>query len=560
MAPKTKRRTQTKREYAEMDHSYKKVSSGGKYRSKKKKRSGKSSAILTVCFSALIILAIMAGSIYLFNADLTGTIADGITVAGVDVGGMTRQEAANAITAATKDTYPTETMVVTVLDSQVLLTPGQTKVKLNISKAVRLAFRQKEAGAVDITDCITLDEGAVQDALTPLGEKYSSTLSQTTYEVTGTAPNQELVVNLGKPEYGLDMNRLYKQVLQAYSENKFQTEGTCEMIEPNPLELQPILDKYYIAPVDATFDTETGEVIEGVDGYGFDLEAAEKTIANAAYGTSVKIPFISIAPSVTADNLTSALYKDELGSYTATSESETDRDTNLRLACEAINGMVVKPGEVFSYNKALGERTAKRGYKPGPTFVNGKTTTTIGGGICQVSSALYNCVLQADLEIKTRKNHGYAVSYVKLGMDAAVSWGSLDFCFANNTSYPIRIEASAKGGETTVKLIGTDEKDYYVEMEYEVLATYGYETTYETMDANNSGGYKNGDYIVEPHTGYSVKTYRCKYSKETKELISKDEEDASYYNKCDAVICQISGSTTPGIGNGGVTDGDGLLP
>lgn len=564
MAQKSTRRTRARRKADEMEQSYRRVSSRGKYQKKKKKRSDKPSATVTVCVAVIVIAAIAAGCVYLYHVDQSGIIADNVTVAGVNVGGMTQTEAIRAVTEATKDTYTQTAMTVTVLESQIQISPVVSGASLNVRAAVRAAFRHGQSGdIIDISPYLNLNESAIKEALNELGDKYSSTLSQTTYEVTGTAPDQVLVVQLGVPEYGLDMNLLYQQVLETYSANVFSMESSCGMIEPEPLDLKSILADYYIAPVDASFDKDTFEVTAGIDGYGFDLDKARKTLEESAYGSTVRIPFTSIPPQITADTLASTLYKDTLATFTATAESETNRDTNLRLACEAINGMVINPGEVFSYNNALGERTAAKGYKPGPSFVNGKETSTIGGGICQVSSALYYCALTADLDIRVRENHGYAVSYVPLGMDAAVSWGSLDFCFANNTNFPIRIEASADGGTTTVTLVGTDEKDYYVELEYEVLATYSYDTTYQTMSADNSGGYRNGDYITEPHTGYSIKTYRCKYNKETNERISKDEEDASYYNKCDAVICVISGeSSNPsqGIGNGGVTDADGALP
>lgn len=564
MAQKHTRPTRARREAEEIERSYRRVTSGGRYQKREKKGSGKRNTTAIICVSVLAVIAIIVGCIFLYNADQTGTIAAHVTVAGVDVGGMTQAEAIRAVTEATKNTYTQIPMTVTVLRSQIQIDPKVSNASLNVRAAVKAAFRHGKSGeAVDISPYLHLNESAIKKALNELGIAYSSTLSQSTYEVTGTAPEHVLVVTLGVPEYGLDMNTLYSQVLEAYSANVFTMEGDCGMIEPAPLDLQAILDKYYIAPVDATFDKKTYAIIEGVDGYGFDLEKAEKTLAEAAYGSTVQIPFTNIPPQITAEMLKNTLYKDTFATFTATYESEANRDTNLRLACEAINGIIINPGEVFSYNQALGERTAARGYKPGPTFVNGKTTTTIGGGICQVSSCLYNCALMADLDIRTRENHGYAVSYVRLGMDAAVSWGSLDFCFANNTNYPIRIEASASGGTTTVTLVGTDEKDYYVEMEYEVLATYNYETTYQTLSADNSDGYKNGDYIVEPHTGYSIKTYRCKYSKATEQLLSKAEEDASYYSRCDAVVCVISGGTgnsNQGIGNGGVTDADGALP
>ena len=559
---RTKRRTRARREDAEIERAYRSASRGGKYQKRKKRRSGKTSATATTCIALLILAAIICGCIYIFNAGQKGVIADGITIAGVDVGGLTQSEAIRAVNQATKDTYKKTPMSVTVLETQIQIDPKVSNASLNVRKAVRAAFTSDSEAVVDITKFLNLDEDAIKEELQILGAKYSSTLSQSKYEVTGTAPNQVLIVNLGTPEYGLDMNALYQKVLDAYNNNVFAVTGECGQIIPEPVDLQGILDKYYVAPIDATFDKKTFSVVEGVDGYGYDVAEAEKKLADAGYGSTVEIKFSSIPPKVTAQSLTDSLYKDTLSTLTATSESEPDRDTNLRLACEAINGVVINPGEVFSYNNALGERTSARGYKPGPSYANGKTTTTIGGGICQVSSCLYNCVLLADLEIINRRNHSFTVDYVKLGLDAAVSWGTLDFRFKNNTDLPIRIEASAEGGVTTVSLIGTDTKDYYVEMEYDVLSTLAYETTYQTLPSDNKDGYKNGDYIIEPHTGYSVQTYRCKYNKETKERISREKEDGSYYQKCDAVVCVIEGSSgsSQGIGNGSVTDSDGRLP
>lgn len=565
MAKQATHRKNTKRDDDELERSYRKVSSGGKYQKKRKKRGPRASAVLTICIAILVIAAIAVGCVYIYNSNQNGVIADGVTLAGVDVGGMTQAEAISAVTKATENTYTQTPMVVKVLDSQITIEPSVSKASLNVRSAVRAAFKQGKAGdTIDISSYLNLDEDAIRNALNALGTKYSSTLSQSTYEVTGTAPNQVLVVSLGVPEYGLDMNQLYQQVLTAYSANIFTTEGTCGLIEPKEVDLQAILDQYYIAPVDAAFDKNTYEIIEGADGYGFDLEAAQKVLKEADYGATVEIRFTAIKPAVTAATLNDSLYKDTLATWTATEpDSDADRNVNLKLACEAINGIVINPGEVFSYNNALGERTAEKGYRYGPSFANGKETKTIGGGICQVSSALYYCAMVADLDIRTRENHGFTVSYVPLGMDAAVSWGSLDFCFKNTTSYPIRIEASADGGSTTVTLLGIDEKDYYVELRYEVLATYSYDTVYETYSSDNTNGYKEGDVIQKGHTGYSVKTYRGKYDKDTKELIEETEEAASYYNKLDKVVCTISGSIdgpSQGIGNGGVTEADGALP
>ncbi|MBQ8358817.1 MAG: VanW family protein [Oscillospiraceae bacterium] len=570
MANKTSSRSRAKRQQDELETAYHKKSR------KKAKKSNRAAAVVAISFAVIaIVLCVAAGYIYFMNAELDGVILENVTVAGVDVGGMTQADAINAVRNATADTYSKTPMVVKVLESQAEI-PVSHVGSLDVAGAVKAAYKFGNSGSqskrqeqqqiamqsgytVDITPYLKLDETAIRDILNELGANYSSTLSQSSYEVTGSAPNQTLVVNLGVPEYGLDLNKLYDQVLDAYSRNVFFVEGVCGMIEPDPIDLESINSKYYIAPTDASFDTKTFEVIEGVDGYGLDIEAAQKALTEAAYGTTVEIPFSAIKPEVTAEKLSAKLFRDQLATYTAKHNSDSDRDTNLRLACEAINGMVLYPGDVFSYNDALGERTAARGYKLGPSYAGNQTVMTYGGGICQVSSALYHCTLVAELETLVRENHSFAPAYMPLGMDAAVSWGSMDFRFRNSSDYPVRIEASATGGSVTVTLMGTNEKDYYIELEYETISEEDYSVSYKTMAADNSEGYKDGDYITEPYKGYQVKTYRCKYNSETKELISRDFIDQSVYKKRDGVICRIEGNSS-GIGGGVISDNDGALP
>ncbi len=578
-----------KRTYAEQqqERSKRRTNIHGKYSKKKQKRSGKRYFFLIVIIALIAIgVSLFAGYQYFLNADLNGIILKNVYVAGVDVGGMTQADAIEAVKNATDSTFSQTKMVVKVLDSQTELSTDWCK-NLNVRAAVKAAYsfgntgsesKRKEEQQIALTDGYTvdiipylqIDTQAIKDALAKLGENYNTTLSQSTYEITGEKPNQSLVITLGVPEYGLNLNQLYDDVMAAYNRNTFYTEGTCGMIEPDAIDLDAIYAQYHTPAVDASFNKSNFEIIEGSDGYGFKLDEAKAQLDAAAYGDTVTIPFCAIPPAITAKELSEKLYSDTLSTYTAVSDSDDNRDTNLRLACEAINNKVMYPGDVFSYNEALGERTAERGYKPGPSYAGNETVETIGGGICQVSSALYYCAMVADLEILLRDNHGFATTYMPLGMDATVSWGSLDFRFRNNTDYPIRIEATASGGSITVSIVGTDTKDYYVKMEYDVLATYNYDTTYRTVSADNLEGYRDGDYIVEPYTGYDIKTYRCKYKKDTDELISKDFEASSAYRKRDAVICQIESTETtaptvgdiqvPGIGGGGISEDPGALP
>lgn len=580
MAKNKKKSTRAHREQDELEVAYRSMS-GSRRKSKKKKLSGsnRTAGIIAICIAvAAIVIGIAAGYIYFQNAQLDGIILENVSVAGVDVGGMSQSDAINAVRAATSNTYSKKPMVVKVLDSQAEI-PVKYVGSLDVRGAVKAAYKFGNSGSqsvrqeqqqvamssgftVDLSPYLQLNEAGIRSVLAELGSNYNSTLSQSTYEVTGTAPNQTLVVELGMPEYGLDLDALYQQVLDAYSRNIFLVEGQCGMIAPDSIDLDTIHSSHYVAPVDASFDPDTFEAVEGQDGYGFDLESAKKKLESAPYGSTVEIPFVRIPPEITAEKLSKTLYRDALATYSAASASDSDRDTNLRLACEAINGMILYPGDVFSYNDALGERTLARGYKLGPSYAGNKTVMTPGGGICQVSSALYYCVLMSELDVLVRENHSFAPSYVPLGMDATVSWGSIDFRFRNSTDYPIRIEATASGGTTTVTLIGTEVRDYEIKLEYEELSKLEYSISYKTMSPSNAEGYKDGDYITEPYTGYQIKTYRCKYDKTTGELLSRDYIDQSSYKKRDGVICRIEDDSSvgsengseSGIGNGRVTE------
>lgn len=146
--------------------------------------------------------------------------------------------------------------------------------------------------------------------------------------------------------------------------------------------------------------------------------------------------------------------------------------TNLRLAASKINGTVLLPNEEFSYNSVVGERTINAGYKMAATYSNGAVVDGLGGGICQISSTLYDAVVMANLKITTRRNHQFVTSYVPAGKDATVVWGSQDFKFVNSRKNPVRITATVQGGVATVQVWGIKEEvEYDISIETKKIAT-----------------------------------------------------------------------------------------
>ena len=181
---------------------------------------------------------------------------------------------------------------------------------------------------------------------------------------------------------------------------------------------------------------------------------------------------------------------DLLGSATTGYQTgDTNHDTNVRLAAEHINGTVLYPGEEFSAEKIIGPTTKEYGFLPGDTYENGKVVESYGGGVCQTTSTLYDAVLAAELKVTERHNHSYLVSYVEPGFDASISEGLMDFCFENNTSAPIYIQAVTKNGYLTFNIYGEESRDSdrTISFESKTLNTTEVETTYETDSSKPYG-------------------------------------------------------------------------
>ena len=543
-------------------------------------------AILSIGIAATVLVLCVAICIWFYfvsTAD-NGLIMDNTYVAGVNIGGMTPEEAKAALTHSSVGNYTSKNIVIKLPDTTLELSPKDVNVKLDLDLLVQDAYNYGRDGSrsdriaamaaaatskreIDLLSYMTLDTFYIQDTITQLMAQTGSVLTQPSVEVEGTRPSatipegarpadgeeqldpteeiyQTLKITMGTPGRTFDSEALYDQILDAYNNNDFSAITVEYTVEnPQPFDLDTLIQEYCTNPVDAVLNTDDYTVSDEIWGYGFNETAAEDLLSVAEYGETVTLPMTYRKPDVLRSDIESTLFQDELSSADTPYYFNPDRTNNLDLACKAINKVLVKPGEVFSFNDTLGERTAEKGYKPAGAYVDGETVDQVGGGICQVASTIYYCALYADLEIVEREEHMYTADYLPLGMDATVNWGTLDLKFRNNTDHPIRIEANADNGYVTVTLIGTDDKSYYVEMEYKIEKEYQWETVEKKMKEDNEKGYEDGEVIQSGWMGYSVDTYKCKYDKETDELISKEFETHSEYEKRDKLICKIDKPT-----------------
>lgn len=206
------------------------------------------------------------------------------------------------------------------------------------------------------------------------------------------------------------------------------------------------------------YDKQSGKFTftEGSNGLVIDQDKLAQdmlaAVAQKDYDAVIEAQVREVSPDTTAAQLAER-YK-TIGTYTTKTTSNSNRNENIRLACEALNGTIVNPGQAFSFNDTTGARTVEKGYKPATAYLNGEIVQEPGGGVCQVSSTLYNAVIFAGLKTTERKAHTYEPSYVTPGEDAAVSYGGPDFKFVNTSDYPIAIKTSFSAPELTISIYG----------------------------------------------------------------------------------------------------------
>ncbi len=296
-----------------------------------------------------------------------------------------------------------------------------------------------------------------------LQNRFSDCISNASYVVE----DMSLIINKGHDGYVIDSSQLKrdieKELVGTVHENN-HLDLPVVWTEAEGINVRKIHDEVYIAPVDATFTTNPYKITASSTGLDFNmsLEEAENLVAGVVADetqSQAVIQLKTLYPTVTTDNLGYDAFPNELSSYSTHygSISSYGRATNIELCAANIDGKVFMPGEVFSFNEVVGQRTPQRGFKQAAAYANGQTVMEYGGGICQVSSTLYNAVLLANLEIVERYNHMFPVSYVPVSRDATVSWGSCDFLFKNNKNYPIKISSKTSDGNVYIKIYGIRE-------------------------------------------------------------------------------------------------------
>ena len=486
----------------------------------------------------LLLFVALCGFTYLYP-----NVFPGVTVGTIPVGGMSRSAAVDKIEKESGALYEGQNVSVTIYETTYDIPVEDVLQSVDSEQSAANAFAvgrtgnpfvrmwnviKAAAGQNEAQIAATVDEDGLTKTLEDIASKALTEPVEPTWEI-GT---DTMTIYAGKPGVNFDSAAVEQVLDEKIRLMDFEPyEVSVELSETPQIDIDKIAEQVIGDPVSATVSKEDGKtIIPEKVGVQFDVEEA-RTIIGDGSAESYEIPVTTTAAKVTAEKPEEVLFRDTLASCsTSLNEGNVPRTNNVRLASAAINGTILNPGEEFSYNNVVGERTTERGYQSAGAYSGNEIIDEVGGGVCQPSSTLYMAVLRADLEVTQRVNHSFTVAYTPLGEDATVSWGGPDFCFKNDTDYPIKILAEQSNGQLTMTIVGTKTSDKTVTTRTEVIETY---TPQRIEKKDNSMMVGQSRVEVSGIPGYSTRTYKIitENGQTTEELAN-----TSNYIKRDEVV------------------------
>lgn len=467
-----------------------------------KKHSHKKLVVFIVIFAILALFILAFSTVFALININNDKIINGIQIQGIDVSNLTSDEAKEKVSTIMNNFLDHE-ITIKHDDFTAVLIPKQFGVSFDVDKAITDAYSIGRSGNIfennfeilnsllknnSILIDVNYDKAIFSSNINEINGLLPDKVVNSDYYVDGTT----LHITRGKDGVVVDEEKFKKDVLSNLEMLNLKTSDIDIPVvnkKATQIDIDAIYKEVHKAPVDAYYTTNPYVVYPSSTGLDFDISLDEAKQILSEEKDEYEIPLKVLYPSVSTNDIGSEAFPDMLSKFsTSFTSSNSNRSTNIRLAAQKINGTVLMPGETFSYNQVVGKRTAAAGFKPAPAYFGGEVVQEYGGGICQVSSTLYNAVLYANLEITERTNHGFKPSYVTPGLDATVSWGGPDFKFTNNRDYPVRISCDTSGKILKIYIYGLKrDTDYKVVLESKYVSTVYAKTTYKTDPSLASG-------------------------------------------------------------------------
>ena len=493
--------------------------------------------VITICILVLLIILGVLSTIFALLNINSDKIISGISILGIDVSGFTQEEATAKVSENLNSRLETN-LVFSHNGALYNVLPSQLECSYDISKAVSEAYSCGRNGnifknnfdilntlinKVDIHVDFSYNNDLYESVVTQMNTNFEDGLKQSSYTIDGN----NLIITSGKAGNVIISEKLKDLIVDKLTSTNYNTdpiEVPVEEAQPDPIDIDKIHSEIYKEAKDAYYTKDPFAVYPSSNGLDFDISVDEAKQMVSTPSETYTIPLKTLYPDVTTNEIGTEAFPDKLATYsTSYASSNANRSTNIALAASKINGTVLMPGEEFSFNGTVGKRTAANGFKTATVYSNGQVTTDYGGGICQVSSTLYNTVLKANLEITNRVNHTFTVGYVPIGLDATVSWGAPDFKFKNSRSYPVKIVATTSNKRLTISVYGLKEDvEYEVELVSYKTGTIPYSTVYTTDSSLGKGKTKVVQSGSNGATSVAYKILKLNGKEVSRTLLSKD--------------------------------------
>lgn len=484
------------------------------------KKIGENKTLLaTIIFIIILVIMIFSVIFAILNIN-NNNILNGVKIEGIDVSGLSREEAKAKIETV-YNAKKEEDIILKYNDFETTISQDILETNYDLDKAINEAISLGKDGNIitnnynilfallgkkNIKVDMSINEEQIKDEIENIQTNIPGTIIEPDYYVE----NDKLIITPGQEGIKISVDNLInriKNTLKTSSSNQQYIEIPMDNVWPDKIDIEKIHDEIYKEVQDAYLTENPITIHPEVEGIDFDIEEAKKILENDS--EQYEIPLKITKPNVTMEQIGAEAFPNKISFYSTRYDGgDVNRSTNLELACEKINDVIVLPGETFSYNKTLGERSKAAGYKTAKVYENGEVVDGIGGGICQISSTVYNAVLKANLEIVERRNHQFITSYVEEGRDATVAYGVTDFKFKNSRKYAIKIKASASNGVATIEIFGIKEEvEYQISFDTKTISTIPYTVKY--IDDNTL---KTGTEVVKQKgaNGIVTETYLIK--------------------------------------------------
>lgn len=492
----------------------------------------------------IIMLAIMTQILYTVLSN--DKIYKGVYINDVDVSDLPKSSAENLLKEKYQSKANNNTLVLKCNNVTEKINFSDLNVQFNISDAVEKAFQVGRNGNIfdklyqiilanrnskKIDLSVTFDHKNAENRITSL---YNSTLI-CVKEADLLFQNDRVTIRSGHHGENIDKEKTLNLVKESiYASKDGIVEIPIIITSPSKINIDDYFRQINRDAKDVSFKVDNNKLIVVPDVAGRSIDKSSLiAIASAlekTENTEKVLPVVFTMPKITSENVSAKLFKDTLGTMSTymplTNQIEYNRKENIKLAVAKINNTILLPGQVFSFNNVVGPRTEEGGYKDAFIYSNGKVVPGVGGGICQVSSTLYNAALFSDFDVLERTNHMFIVSYVPFGRDAAVSYGQSDFKFKNTTKWPIRINGSiTSDNRVYFSITGTNETPgKTIEINPRIVKTMDFQPQY-----TNDPSLAEGKTVVTHNgaKGYVVDTY--KYVKSNGKVVNQTKISTSYY-------------------------------